>query len=86
MNMTDRSHIVKIGSVVGKATPACAFKNSEASMRQVSPEGQIDCENVSLLIRDLKETAPAEVRQEAVKLVTTFEDIFAVNDLDLGIL
>lgn len=84
MNMTDRSHIVKTGSVVGKATAACSVKNSDASVRRVSTEGQKDCEHVSSLIRDLKENAPAEVRQEAVSLVTEFADIFAVNDLDLG--
>lgn len=72
--MTDRSHIVKTGSVVGKATAACAVKNSEASVRMVSTEGQKDYEHVSSLIRDLKENAPAEVRQEAVSLVTEFAD------------
>ena len=56
INMTDRGHFVKTGSVVGIVTAACAVKNSEASVRRVSTEGQKDCEHVSSLIRDLKET------------------------------
>ena len=35
MNLTDRSHIIKTGSVVGEATAAHAIREGEPSLRRV---------------------------------------------------
>ena len=37
------------------------------------------------LLEDVREHAPPDVRDEAVRLLTEFADVFATSDLDLGI-
>lgn len=84
MSMTDRSHIVKTGSVVGEAMYAHALPERDFSLRRVTVEKQKSYDHVKSLLQDLEENAPTEIRTEAKDLVKEFPDIFVYSDLDLG--
>lgn len=84
MSMTDRSHIVKTGSVVGEAMYAHALPERDFSLRRVSVEKQKNYDHVKSLLQDLEENDQPVIRTEAKDLVKEFSGIFAYSDLDLG--
>lgn len=63
MSMTDRSHIVKTGSVVGEAMYAHALPERDFSLRRVTVEKQKSYDHVKSLLQDLEENAPTEIRR-----------------------
>uniref|UniRef100_A0A8W8NYF0 CCHC-type domain-containing protein n=1 Tax=Magallana gigas TaxID=29159 RepID=A0A8W8NYF0_MAGGI len=85
MNFTSRAHIFRQGQSLATAALATEVGNSQASVRQVSTESSSEVpSHIKGRLDDIRINAPPDVRDEAVRLITQYSDVFAVNDLDLG--
>lgn len=85
MNLTMRAHIYRQGQLVATAMPATEAGIPKASVRQVGTEGSPEVPtHIKGLLEDIQINAPPDVRNEAVRLITQYSDVFAVRDLDKG--
>ena len=85
INMTQRSHVFKAGQELAAATVASEVESKPFTVRGVETgENSEAKQHIRGLLEDVREHAPPDVRDEAVRLVTEFADVFATSDLDLG--
>lgn len=81
MNLTQRAHIFRQGQPLATATPATEAGIPKSSVRQVGTEGSSEVPaHIKGLLEDIRVNAPPDVREEAVRLITLYSDVFAVSD------
>lgn len=85
MNLTPRANIFLQGQPLATAALATEVGTQEASVRQVSTESSSEVtSHMKGILDDIRINAPPDVRDEAVRLIKRYSDVFAVSDLDLG--
>ena len=82
--MTKLNHVFKARQELAAATAASEVESKSFTGRRVETGENADAkQHVGGLLEDVREHAPPDVRDEAVRLLTEFADVFATSDLDL---
>ena len=75
----------KTGQELAAASVASEVDSKPLTVRKVGTGGNAEAkQHIRGLLEDVREHAPPDVRDEAVRLLTEFADVFATSDLDLG--